>query len=131
MRSFTGIAGWVADVPAELLARLYGHPAESPSKTTIWRVLTGADASAVDAVIGSWLAEQAALAAATAGGCGGPGESAPIAIAVDGKTVRGAIDSEGNQVHLLAAATGVSFQLCKPEVHQDRSVLLAARRGTT
>jgi hypothetical protein len=28
-------------------------------------------------------------------------------------------------------STGVSFQLCKPEVHQDRSVLLAARRGIT
>jgi hypothetical protein len=28
-----------------------------------------------------------------------------VAIAVDGKTVRGATDTEGNQVHLLAAAT--------------------------
>ncbi|MGH3686516.1 MAG: transposase family protein [Pseudonocardiaceae bacterium] len=45
MRSFTAIAGWVADVPAEVLARLYARPARSPSKTTLWRVLTGADAA--------------------------------------------------------------------------------------
>ena len=43
MGSFTAIAGWVADVPAEVLARLYARPARSPSKTTLWRVLTGAD----------------------------------------------------------------------------------------
>jgi hypothetical protein len=49
MRSFTAIAGWVADVPAEVLARLYARPARSPSKTTLWRVLTGADAAAVAA----------------------------------------------------------------------------------
>jgi hypothetical protein len=49
MRSFTAIAGWVADVPAEVLARLYSRPARFPSKTTLWRVLTGADAAAVDA----------------------------------------------------------------------------------
>jgi hypothetical protein len=30
-----------------------------------------------------------------------------------------------------AAVEGVSFQLCKPEVHQDRPVSLAARRSTT
>ena len=60
MRSFTAIAGWVADVPAELLAWLYRTPTpEAPSKTTRWRVLTGVQAAAVDAAIGSWLAEQA------------------------------------------------------------------------
>ncbi len=47
MRSFTAIAGWVADVPAELLVALHGRPAERgsqslfPSKSTLWRVLTG------------------------------------------------------------------------------------------
>ena len=56
MRSFTAIAGWVADVPVELRSRLYGMPEPGcPSKTTLWRVLTGADAAAVDAAIGSWL----------------------------------------------------------------------------
>jgi len=100
MRSFTAIAGWAADVPDELLARLSDRrPAEvrPPSKATIWRVLTGADAGQVDAVIGAWLLDQADQP-----GCG---PSGAVAIAVDGKTVRGATDAEGNQVHLLAAAT--------------------------
>jgi hypothetical protein len=42
MGSFTAIAGWAADVPAELLAQLYGRVAQAPSKATIWRVVTGA-----------------------------------------------------------------------------------------
>ena len=104
MGSFTAIAGWVADVPAKLLAWLYARPgARLPSKTTLWRVLTGAHAPAVDAAVGAWLLEQAArraaerTAGATAGACEEPDEPALVAIAVDGKTVRGAIDSEGNQ----------------------------------
>jgi hypothetical protein len=52
MGSFTAIAGWAADVPAELLAQLYGRDSTAPSKATIWRVVTGVDAGAVDAVIG-------------------------------------------------------------------------------
>ena len=100
MRSFTAIAGWVADVPAGLLAGLYANPAPvCPSKTTLWRVLTGADPAAVDAAVGAWLAEQAAAQA------GGPDGGGLVAVAVDGKTVRGAVDAEGNQTHLLAAAT--------------------------
>jgi predicted transposase YbfD/YdcC len=104
MSSFTAIAGWVTDVPAELLAQLYGRRTEAPSKATIWRVVTGADAAAVDAVIGAWLAGQAA---ARQSGAREPEGNSPelVAIAVDGKTVRGANDTEGNQVHLLAAAT--------------------------
>ena len=106
MRSFTAIAGWVADVPAEVLARLYTAPeAIVPSKTTLWRVLTGADPAAVDAAVGAWLAEQAAgttSAPETPTGAHAPGL---VAVAVDGKTLRGAVDSEGNQTHLLAAAT--------------------------
>jgi predicted transposase YbfD/YdcC len=120
MRSFTAIAGWVADVPIELLARFYPQPAGPPSKTTLWRVLTGADPAAVDVAVGAWLAEHAATRAAEQAGVGlavAPGallaagareegnEPALVAIAVDGKTVRGAVDAQGNQVHLLAAAT--------------------------
>jgi hypothetical protein len=66
MASFTAIAGWAADVPCELLAQLYGRCCEPPSKATIWRVVTGADAAAVDAVIGAWLAAQAAARDTTA-----------------------------------------------------------------
>jgi DDE_Tnp_1-associated len=108
MASFTAIAGWATDVPAEVLAQLYGRHSDPPSKATIWRVVTGADAAAVDAVIGAWL-----LAHATARDAAGgvvvretaQDAAEPLAIMVDGKAVRGAADAEGNQVHLLAAAT--------------------------
>jgi predicted transposase YbfD/YdcC len=128
MRSFTAIAGWIADVPTELLALLYSTsprtPARTPggpSKTTLWRVLTGVDAAAVDAAIGSWLAEQARHVT-TAAGTSPAGRACDaadrtdtepveqvdgplLAVAVDGKTVRGAVAADGTQVHLLAAAT--------------------------
>ncbi|MGZ8802605.1 MAG: ISAs1 family transposase [Mycobacterium sp.] len=121
MRSFTAIAGWVADVPAELLARLHaasvpGCPSKTtPSKTTLWRVLTGVDTAAVDAAIGSWLVERAQQATAAAGAStaaqaldtdptDGVDEEL-LAVAVDGKTVRSAVDDDGHQTHLLAAAT--------------------------
>ena len=85
MGSFTAIAGWVADVPAEVLARLYARPARSPSKTTLWRVLTGADAPAVDAVVGAWLLAQATAHAGQQCPPGrAPGE-ALVAIAVDAR----------------------------------------------
>jgi hypothetical protein len=101
MCSFTAIAGWVADVPAEVLSRLYDRSSTPPSKGTIWRVVSGADAAAVDAVIGAWLAAQA-LARDTAAGIDSSGL---VAIMVDGKAVRGALDADGEQVRLLAAAT--------------------------
>ena len=114
MASFTAIAGWATDVPAEVLVKLYGRRCDPPSKASIWRVVTGADAATVDAVIGAWLLAQAA-ARDTAARDVVAGEvvvpetdrEAPelSAIMVDGKAVRGATDTEGNQVHLLAAAT--------------------------
>ena len=119
MRSITGIAGWVADVPAEVLTRLYARPARPPSKTTLWRVLTGADAAAVDAVVGAWLLTQATTATARQRASGSM-ESAGqglVAVAVDGKTVRGAVDAHGAQMHLLAAATHTdSLVLAQVEV---------------
>ena len=110
MASFTAIAGWAGDVPAELLAVLYGRRSDPPSKATIWRVVTGADAAAVDAAIGGWLLAQAAAGDAAAGDAVPETdqdalEPEPLAIMVDGKAVRGATDTEGNQTHLLAAAT--------------------------
>jgi predicted transposase YbfD/YdcC len=114
MASFTAIAGWATDVPAEVLAQLYGRRSDPPSKATIWRVVTGADAAAVDAVIGAWLLAHAVARDVVAGEVVA-GEVVvletdqdtpePLAIMVDGKAVRGATDTDGNQVHLLAAAT--------------------------
>lgn len=122
MRSFTAIAGWVADVPVALLDTLYRRGAGDrqvepfPSKTTLWRVLTGADPAAVNTAIGGWLLAQAARATAEPAEpaekrLGEPGPSPGIAsssllgVAVDGKAVRGAVGVHGEQTHLLAAAT--------------------------
>jgi len=64
MRSFTAIAGWVADTPPGLLTQVYhqcGKPALAPSKGTIWQVVTRADAASVDAAVGAWLAGRAGI----------------------------------------------------------------------
>jgi hypothetical protein len=59
MKGYTAIAGWVRDVPAPVLADLYmragAGPARPPSKATIWRVVTDADAEVFDATVGKWL----------------------------------------------------------------------------
>jgi predicted transposase YbfD/YdcC len=138
MRSFTAIAGWVTDTPADLLISIYARRSQGsdgdvavpapPSKATIWRVLTEVDAASVDAAIGAWLWERGeraepsettepvnttttgcattaiTTAASSGSGCG-VAPVRPVLLAVDGKTVRGAVDAEGNQTHLLAAMT--------------------------
>ncbi len=110
-RSFTAIAGWAADVPAGVREELYrrcgaARPgAGPPSKATIWRVVTGADTAALDAVTGAWLMERAGAAGDLTGG--GDDEAPLIPVRVDGKTVRGARNPDGSQVHLLAALAGV------------------------
>ena len=96
-RSFTAIAGWAADVPADVLEELYrrcgaARPgAGPPSKATIWRVVTGADTAALDAAAGAWLMERAGAAGDLAfAGHGGDDDAPLIPVRVDGKTVRGA-----------------------------------------
>ncbi|WP_167459043.1 MULTISPECIES: ISAs1 family transposase [Streptomyces] len=70
---------------------------EPPSRSTVWRVATGADASALDRVVGGWLLERAAeLDAGT--DCG-----ALTAWSVDGKALRGAKHGADTEVRLLAA----------------------------
>lgn len=109
MRGYTAITGWFGDVPAAVLAELYiragAVPAEPPSKTTIWRVLTDADAEAFDAVIGRWLMGLAGITAPPAAGHRG---DSPVLMQVrlDGKMICGAKDAEGSQRHLLAALAG-------------------------
>jgi hypothetical protein len=72
MKGYAAITGWVADVSAAVLADLYlragAIPAGAPSKTTIWRVLTGADPEMFDAAVGAWLMNAAGFAAPVAAG---------------------------------------------------------------
>jgi hypothetical protein len=103
MRGYTAITGWVADVPPAILADLYlrsgAAPAPPPSKTTIWRVLTDADAGAFDVAAGTWLMSLARSATASED----DGSLALMQVRLDGNAVRGARDAGGNQVRLLAA----------------------------
>lgn len=124
MRSFTAIAGWVADTPPRLLEQLYarcGQTAAAPSKATIWRVLTGADPAALDAAVGGWLAQRAGVDAdppVPADPDQDADDSPRAVLAVDGKRVRGAVDADGNAPHLLAAATHAqALVLAQTDVH--------------
>jgi predicted transposase YbfD/YdcC len=113
MRGYTAITGWVADVPSAILAGLYlrsgAAPAPPPSKTTIWRVLTDADAGAFDVAVGTWLMNLAGFSTPAPPGRDAGEEDCPPAllqVRLDGKAIRGAKDAGGNQVRLLAALAG-------------------------
>jgi predicted transposase YbfD/YdcC len=113
MKGYTAITGWAADVPPAILTNLYlrcgAAPAPPPSKTTIWRVVTGADAEAFDAAVGRWLMNLAGFTTPAAASRDTGEEDGPPAlmqVRLDGKAVRGARDAAGNQVRLLAALAG-------------------------
>ena len=99
MKGYTAIAGWVKDVPAPVLADLYmragARPAAPPSKATIWRVITDADAEVFDASTGSWLMSSLLGEPAGLGEAAGTGRDDPglMPVRLDGKTVRGAPDA--------------------------------------
>lgn len=112
MRGFAAVAGWVRDVPADVLAATYArcnHTGikQGPSKCTLWRVLTGTPGSVLDTAIGAWLLLRAAVRPGSDHYAGSDLDAPEslVAVAVDGKTVRGAVDADGAQVHLLAAMT--------------------------
>ncbi len=105
-KGYTAMNGWVADVPADILDGLYTRagvrPAGRPSRSTLWRVCTDTDGDVLDAVIAEWTTAQRSgnrEEAATS-------TDTPTQIRLDGKTVRGAVDTDGEQLHLLSALTG-------------------------
>ena len=126
MGSYTAITGWVADVPADVLGRLYERVgaeavAGPPSKSTIWRVLTDADPDAFDAAVGSWLSGLGAASGSGTDDGDGDGDGdgvgrALMQVRLDGKTVRGAKDADGHQTHLLAALVGPAGPDAAPAV---------------
>jgi predicted transposase YbfD/YdcC len=89
-RSYVAIAEWSHDLPVALRRRL-GIERVPPSESAIRRVLQAVDPHLLDRTVSGWLGARAA----------------PIgrwrAIAVDGKSVRGARGVDGRSVHLLAA----------------------------
>ncbi len=94
--SLAAIAGWAADLPGWVRPRL-GIGRRPPSLSTIRRVLLGVDPDVLDAVLHAWLAALTPPPAFRA-------------VAVDGKTCRGARRADGRRVHLFSAlehSTGV------------------------
>jgi hypothetical protein len=115
MKGYTAIAGWVKDFPPPVLADLYlragAGPAPPPSKATIWRVITDADADVFDATVGSWLMGSLPGGPPVRDEAAGQDDPAGLMpVRLDGKTVRGAKDAAGNQRHLLAALVGRTAQ---------------------
>lgn len=108
-QTYREIAEFAAELDQEQLAEL-GVPQRSwevrrraPGEFAIRQLLQRLDADRIDELVGAWLAEQLP-------------ESRQQAVAVDGKSVRGAIGEGGRPVHLLAAL-----------VH-DHGVVVAQRR---
>ena len=90
-RSFTAIRDW-ADIHREVLADTGAKP---PSKHTVRRVLLLLDADQLDQLLGAWALSRTMSQT---------GQD-PLAVAVDGKEVRGAKNGGGQRVHLLSACT--------------------------
>jgi predicted transposase YbfD/YdcC len=95
------IAEWAADAPQPVRAA-FGARRDAPdhwvvpAEATIRRTLARVDPTALAAVFGAWLADRDRP--------GRPGQQQRRrAVAVDGKTLRGAKRRDGRQVHLLAA----------------------------
>ncbi|WP_318656753.1 MULTISPECIES: ISAs1 family transposase [Streptomyces] len=106
--SLLAVSEWAADAPQAVLDRIGAHRCPLtgvrlvPCETTIRRTLARLDADALDRAVGAWLADRRT----------DPGPKALRAVAVDGKSLRGAAKSDGRRVHLLAALD-----------HTDRLVL--------
>ncbi|WP_316248181.1 hypothetical protein [Streptomyces sp. TRM49041] len=69
-----------------------------PAETTVRRLLARTDGDALDLATGSWLADRRPKATGLQG------------LAVDGKSLRGAVKAKGRKIHLFAAlehATGL------------------------
>jgi predicted transposase YbfD/YdcC len=97
-RSFEAMAQWAQELSRDALRRLGGKRPAPPSEKCLRLTLQRLDVVALDRQLGAWLASHNLL----------PGK----AIAVDGKTLRGAHDGPQPAPHLLSAV-----------IHQDGMVV--------
>ncbi len=93
-RSVRAISEFAADLPQEALALLGARQQGDGTRVaahadTFRRAFSGVDVEQLDTVIGSWLTVNL--------------DADIEAVAIDGKTLRGARTPDGGQVHLLAA----------------------------
>jgi predicted transposase YbfD/YdcC len=125
--SFAAAGEYAAALPQEALKRLGArwHPTKKrhipPSESAIRRLIQRLDADELDAAVAAWVREQLGIGALTDRDLPrfdkSPHPAAGVAIALDGKTARGASNTKGgHKVHLFAAL-----------VHGSRAVI--AQRG--
>ena len=102
-RSLAAVADWARDSPRWCWPRL-GVARATPSLSTIRRVLLTVDADVLDAVLHAWLAalEPLAVLEPTEPPAHVRGEQQMRAVAVDGKTARGARQPDGSRTHLFS-----------------------------
>ena len=99
-RSVSSIGEYAADCPQAVLARLGAkyHPAKkryiAPHAETFRRALGAVDVEALDQAVGAWLFTQVRA---------GRVSSDTVALALDGKSLRGALREDGRCVHLFSA----------------------------
>lgn len=102
--SLAGAAQLAASWPRSVLIRLGARPhpltgaARAPSEATIRRMLTAVDPDDLQGVLDAWT-----LRLRRGGGCDRSADL--VAVAIDGKAVRGAADATGSMPHLVAAVT--------------------------
>ena len=114
-RSFAAIGQWAADAGPEVLAGL-GAVRGPAEESTFRRAFALVSPDALDRVLGAWLWTRAVRA-------GGR-----LVIAIDGKTVRGAKNTEGKAPHLVAAlAHGIGAVLGQVAVTEKPDEIPAVR----
>ena len=98
--SLLAVGEWIADAPPHVLEQvgvrvdpLTPHRC-LPAETTVRRLLIRIDGDALDRSVGRWLADRRPERTGAAGA---------RALAVDGKSLRGAAKAGGRKIHLLAA----------------------------
>jgi hypothetical protein len=95
-KTYTEVAEFAAELSQEQLAALgcirrpWEARYQAPGETALRRALQRVDVEALDRLVGGWLAAQLPTADGSA-------------VAVDGKSLRGAVGVDGRRVHLLAA----------------------------
>ena len=124
-RSVAAIGEYATDCPQEVLARLGAkyHPVMrryiAPHPETFRRALAAVDAAALDRVVGAWLFDQARR--------GRVGDD-DMVLALDGKSLRGALGDQGRAVHLFSAMVhGSGVVVGQEEVDQKSNEITALR----
>lgn len=114
-KSFAAIGQWAADAGADVLVGL-GASRGAAEVSTFRRAFAALDADKLDQVLGAWLWTRSSQV------------NDRLIIAVDGKTLRGAKDKNGQQPHLVAAlAHGIGVVLGQVAVAAKTNEIPAVR----